>query len=916
MKISGHNTLRLMAGLVSLLALSSCLQDNDFGGSGFLPGDEAQVKFSIRLPGNASSTRALSVADENTVQTVDILVFGANGGDYICAASCNGTDISTDSGDSRKKTFTAKLRVGSCDLVLLANAADIVSSTGMFGKSKSQVLGALTASMPSGGKWIADNSATGYTGIPMWGELGNVTITEGSEITDADGLALTRMVARVDVKVSGTAASNFVIKSVDLYNYNTAGTLVPASSGWNAAAGKATAPNVPASSTLTLGPVNYKNAEIDATNNRCQQEIYMFEAENHTYAGHAAAKANDDRTCLVVGGIYGSDTNPSYYRVDFSTGSGVSETFLDVLRNHHYAVDITEVAGSGYDTSIDAFRGSVRLTAKVTAWDLAAQNVIGDGQYYLNVSRDEYRFANTGGSTTITAETDYNITTQGFPSGLQFSQAEIVYTPAGGDWLTLSGTAGASSSTITATASANATPALRLAKIYVKAGNFSKVINVMQFPTVDGAGTLPTGINTYVGAFWKADQSGERVIKIDVGTTTGNLGAWSAYVYWTSGDWNPGDIVLAAGYGGSQSILYTANPGDAESYPVSGNATYVSGTAASGGSIVFRIGLKSKWNGQAGYDPGTKPARYAVVALSYNNNSKTQLLFLRQGHEPDYLMRPGDKDGSNNAVGGADDRSYAKRFSPYNLTDPNIGAGGNALANHNQLAERGGAFVDFPTQAGAFFQWANTGEPRRAYHPANPTNNLISSWPANASPTYWNSTTSALNETCPSAYRRPQDGDTTTAHNTAGVVAGSEMAQSLWLTPGARFMTFEAIDTANSVWGYYADGFFDRRTTSKQAAYSSDATANSAVATNSSTVAYMGRLFYNPNNNASLFFPASGSRNTSNGYLCDPGRYGVYWSSSSDSSSGGIAICVGSDIAYRYGNASRRGAFSVRCVVE
>jgi hypothetical protein len=61
----------------------------------------------------------------------------------------------------------------------------------------------------------------------------------------------------------------------------------------------------------------------------------------------------------------------------------------------------------------------------------------------------------------------------------------------------------------------------------------------------------------------------------------------------------------------------------------------------------------------------------------------------------------------------------------------------------------------------------------------------------------------------------------------------------------------------NSVFGYYADGFFDRRRT--EAFHS---TNNWSVATNplQSFVAHAGRVFFNPVNNASLFFPGAASR--------------------------------------------------------
>jgi hypothetical protein len=227
--------------------------------------------------------------------------------------------------------------------------------------------------MPADGKWITDALAADYKHIPMWGNIGNIEISGDMEISGTSSISLTRMLARVDVQI---AATNFKISSVDVYNYNTKGSLVPVATGtWDNNQQKAIAPNVPAgSSVLTKGPVVYDNkdgrTEINTSTNNCAKEIYIFEAENHTGTGHTVAKDHLDRTCIVVGGIYGNDNEPTYYRADFSTGSDDSEKFLDVLRNHHYTFKITKVAGSGYGTSEDAFLGAKQIdfTVDVTSW--------------------------------------------------------------------------------------------------------------------------------------------------------------------------------------------------------------------------------------------------------------------------------------------------------------------------------------------------------------------------------------------------------------------------------------------------------------------------------------------------------------------------------------------------------------------
>ena len=425
-----------------------------------------------------------------------------------------------------------------------------------------------------------------------------------------------------------------------------------------------------------------------------------------------------------------------------------------------------------------------------------------------------------------------------------------------------------------------------------------------------GAGEKPHLTATYVGAFWNANQIGERVIDIDIymsSSNATNMGEWSAEVAWYDSKWDPanGDGVVLAVGGSADANIYGANPGDAESYPVLGTAAKVSGMTVPGEDILFRIGLTKTF---AAYNAESNPARYAVVVLTYGTPAKKQKIFLRQGEGADYVMRPGDKDGDGNIVGGADNRSFARKFSPYNLVDPN----GNTESDFNNMTTaatgllpvNGGAFADYPTQAGYFFQWNYS---RRAFHPTSPM--VITNWYSSSGNAFWRAGT---DETCPAGWRRPQDGNTSLAHNTTGPIEGSEMRQSLWLNPKAGLADF--IDNSfrdNSIWGYYADGWFDRREI--------EASFGPSVSSNTKDVANVGRLFFNPNTtsnsyHASLFFPAAGTRTSYSGGLYDGGFSGYYWSGSSSWTDSAWHLYLDADLAKPGCYRSRSYAMSVRCV--
>lgn len=474
----------LLSLILPVLMLASCVLSDEQPEPGESRG--GAIDFTLNMP---ASTRSLDGTDENEVREIDVVVFqnSGNGGKFQSRKTVYAAAITPGGVNENQKSFSVELLQGSYDLVIFANAGDALDAAALNGKTKAALLAALTELLPANGKWVADKSAPGYRPFPMWGDVGVIEITPSTSLTGTSSVTMTRMMSRVDI---GVSASNFQLVSIDVYNYNTEGYVAPFASSWNATGKIATAPSVPAGVRL-LGPVTYSGTAINTTNNECVQEIYIFEAENLT---GSAAKESSDRTCLVVGGVFDAnadgdftnDSGTTYYRVDFSTGSGAAESFLDVLRNHKYSVNIQSVEDDGYDTSLNAFKGGARLTAEITPWNLANQSVIGDGQYWLTTSRDDLVFDFRGDTEIVVAETNYNIIEQGFPKGVVVDEAEITYIPSvapGEEWLSLSdsGTDGALKRIIDITAAQNLETGDRSAKIRIKAGNFTKVINVVQY---------------------------------------------------------------------------------------------------------------------------------------------------------------------------------------------------------------------------------------------------------------------------------------------------------------------------------------------------------------------------------------------------------------------------------------------------
>ena len=419
---------------------------------------------------------------------------------------------------------------------------------------------------------------------------------------------------------------------------------------------------------------------------------------------------------------------------------------------------------------------------------------------------------------------------------------------------------------------------------------------IIDYPS--GQGNTAWGSNKYVGAFWRDNETGERII---AGT---NASAWSAEVVDPddSGSW----LTLALGRR-ENPTLYTANPDEAEDYQLAAGVKNISGT----GNIVFRIGATGTNPNSVSSDykypdnSNGKAPRYAKVVV---HTATHDTIFCRQGESADYVFERGVAYSGSSSY--KLDRTNAVRFSPYNLTNDDL----TDSETWRPTVIKDGSFVEYPTQVGAFFQWANTvaGHSRRAYNPVNPAG-AVSDWNNTHPTTYWTSGISPYMgdtiETCPSGWRRPNDG-ATNAEVLSPAISASECRQSLWLNP----QTGTGSNTNNSFWGYYADGFFDRRQiVSGVGSYGG---ASSAVSVANKNVAYRGRLFYNPYDSRSLFLPAAGYRNTSDGAFNYTGVVGIYSSSSANSTDIDWSLHFGVGTANQTYTYVCSNGFSVRCVRE
>ncbi len=479
--------------ILSLLSGILCCCTDERESYSRVVGDGKSVSFSVRVPGSGipkTSGRMLNPEDENEVLTIEILLFDSEG--KYTSAPLYTDNITTDPDGSNIKTFTVKVPEGTYDMVILANARKSLSAAlGNIttGDYKAAVLSKLLLS--NNGKWNANISSEGYIPIPMWGEIKNITVSAGMPAVNP--VSLVRMVAKIDVSLSTSEAKDkFNLESIRLYNYNDKGLVAPDEANWNEGTLSVTAPSVPASAQKPSDPASmpliYEGEAITKDENRgisCSGEIYTFEAPSGTDS------SMESNTCLVIGGTYDGDAQPTYYRVDIAnttgTGAGATTTYLPILRNHNYRVNIAAIKGPGLVDPEVAFRSRpVNIEASVINWsDGQITDVVFDGQYMMGVSQGKFIFSREARE--LSSSDNTLLVTTDFPSGWKVDKIVDASSGNNAGWISLSPTSGEANSITTTRLllSENDGSGTRTANVHLTAGRLNYIMKVEQSTTVD-----------------------------------------------------------------------------------------------------------------------------------------------------------------------------------------------------------------------------------------------------------------------------------------------------------------------------------------------------------------------------------------------------------------------------------------------
>ncbi|NDV65244.1 hypothetical protein [Bacteroides sp. 224] len=905
----------------AVVLFASCADENVFD-----PQESTSVTFTLNLPqANVIETRA----SDETINNLYILAFEKTGSKVLKEVH-NPTGFTKTPGRTDQYKLTLNSLSSNLELVALANitpqlirtsdAGSLPSVISVLtdckdeGKTKDEVFDRLVTyydgNYTSGDKYKWPNANNGLTAgniqthIPMWGELKEYNRGAKNEFE------MIRMLAKINV--NNVATSVFQMTEIYFCNYARKSCLMVKDGNYDVDAKKVTKVTISGSLRDTGGVGAKKQWDLKTikyipSSQNYKDQIYVYESEKVFGQGdkyHFPSKDIEENwmtgtnwnwatiPCLIIAGKYKNSTEVTYYRVDFIDAD--DNWCSGVLRNHCYEVKITNVKGPGYKNNYDAaISAPMNMDATTYISNESDKEItVVDGPYYLTIPKAEYtvmgdvigaQLSNVDYKTHIMFTTNQNnveFEVQRYED--EACEKEILLKSGSvNDWLQCKNIKGHNGATMKPNQAVptdyeiytgeintgmhnkefNMTNKNRVVYLKFNVGRMSAVVKATQIHTV-----IP-----YVGAFWKHNERAERLIRMPV--PEGYSYDWEASVI-SGQEWIRMDTKKSPAYsissGSPGAVTYNAGTEKPENpdvptlananYYVDGGTTTVRGSIPKGTPekdrcIYFRLGL-------TGF---SSTNRYGVVLLTYTNKEDNHTIqnkiWIRQGETSDCLMRKQDtQDGIP--------RDKVVMFSPYNLTAA-------AIENENATATvqvKKGKFTEYPSQVGAYTYSVS----RKFFHPSK-VHSSGSMGVGNE--VVWNP---SLYETCPGKYRRPNDGTifTTPPDNSNPTVADSEIRQSLFKIPNdGRIDQSYKSEERNSEWGYYADGFFDRRAISTPTDGDVDLCNDDrwpicAVAKGKSNVAYIGRLFYNPYNDASLFFPAGGMLDSSTWDNLRPNKLG------------------------------------------
>ncbi|MGR4837327.1 BACON domain-containing protein [Bacteroides sp. 260] len=196
-----------------------------------------------------------------------------------------------------------------------------------------------------------------------------------------------------------------------------------------------------------------------------QESFYLFESDSKSKVTATSALA---ATCLVVQiksteisvGGYG------YYRIDFKDYT--TGTYLDLLRNHDYRIEVESIEGLPAGTPDEAYKGNHTLKCKIVPWNQVQEDVKVPAVKRLSVDTRSIRLI---GASAMTTGKTLTVTTEN-TGGWQIDPSTVP------SWLTVSPMSGTADGTGSITVKSNSSAFFNTGSFKLKAGNAEMAIYV------------------------------------------------------------------------------------------------------------------------------------------------------------------------------------------------------------------------------------------------------------------------------------------------------------------------------------------------------------------------------------------------------------------------------------------------------
>lgn len=388
--------------LMLALMLASCMDETLVSTTYGV--DEADKDMYLRV--NVPRTYAMGggATKETLIRGIDVLVFAPGAGSdhdkYFLKSVSEGTPV------ENGNKFQVTMPVGENLVVhVFTNCHDAIVTKGGY-----RAIGMEMEALLAGLTTATNNNAADASCLPMHGFLSSVQITK-----DAANSTLTvpvlRSVAAVQVATNATIDADgsltpgevkdptsgkviFLLREFYAYFPTEHGRVAPGmdayvTAGADDANKTRSVDKVSLPAEAGVLPLNDKYSIISTAAVGQLGSLYLYENKHYTDNGYdqPGSIAGNDKvatTRLVVGGIYGDDAKVTYYRVDIADAA--TSKLTDLLRNHKYTFNITDVAGSGYDNPDDAATGvPINITIQVIDWTDVNNNVDFDRENWFSV---------------------------------------------------------------------------------------------------------------------------------------------------------------------------------------------------------------------------------------------------------------------------------------------------------------------------------------------------------------------------------------------------------------------------------------------------------------------------------------------------------------------------------------------------